>query len=516
MVHGGAALAIALHAWAFFVGDYLPYIDWSNHLGLISVLAHGGETGALAYVDRSWAPTPYMAFYAVTALVAQLTSVSVAAKVSLLIATGLCTYGGAYLAERTGRSPRLGLLSPLALFGYSLGYGFASFVFAVPFLFFVLGATEALLEATDRGQRLRGRWLAAAAAVAALYLSHALRFGVGAMLVGGRATLWALARLRAAPRRAARGFALVAASAAPIALVSAPLLLSRAGQILAADEGQGPTEQWFAFAPLQERWAALGGHLLERGSVEHWLTMKAAVALFGLWCVLSVVRAHPADSGRQRGFGLEIYAGAMTALYLVGPASLAKPMSVWMVYPRFGILAAALIFLLPRPNLTGWIGAPAALLSLGLVAHNASITRGHVERFSGWAKQYDPVRALVPPGSRVLALTIAPEGDLTRLHPALGSLYFYHLADGAAYSAFLFDNPLHPVRPKLQGRPRAPFWREVHTFDPKVHGVDFDYLVLRGPSLTRRADASPNHAKVAERSGWTVYRTLDPTPKRAP
>ena len=52
LVAVGAVLAMTLHGWAFFAGEYLPYIDWSNHLGLISVLAHGGETGALDVLER--------------------------------------------------------------------------------------------------------------------------------------------------------------------------------------------------------------------------------------------------------------------------------------------------------------------------------------------------------------------------------------------------------------------------------------------------------------------------------
>lgn len=513
LVHLGAFVAVALHAWAFFVGEYLPYIDWSNHLGLISVLAHGGESGALAYIDRSWAPTPYLSFYALTAVFAQVTSVPAAAKVSLLVATALSTYGAADLAYATGRSPRAGLIAPLALFGFALGYGFASFVFATPFLLLLLAATERLLGAVDEGAARRRPWVMLALAIAGLYLAHALLFGVGALLVAIRTCLWALTRLRRGDV-AGRGFVLVASAALPIALIGLPVLLTRLAAGDGTTPGAPPPTTWFTFAPLAEHIRSLGGNLLERGSSRHWTTMYGAAGLFFGWLALSLVRTNAPR--RKLGYGLEIYAGLMAALYLFGPASLNRPVEVWMVYPRFAILAAALIAILPRPDLRGWLGAPAALLALGLVAHNADITRGHIEGFNGWAKNYDPVRALVPPKSRVLALTIAPGGDLTRYHPALGSLYFYHLADGAAYSAFLFDNPLHPVRPKKEGRPNAPFWRAVHTFDPKVHGTDFDYLVLRGPGLIQRTARSPTHEQVGAANGWTVFRTREPTPRRAP
>lgn len=509
----GAAVAIAAHAWMFFVGEYLPYIDWSNHLGLISVLAHGGDSGALAYVHREWAPTPYLLFYALTAAFAQVMAVPAAAKASLLVATGLCTYGAAYYAESGGRSPRLGLVAPLALFGFSLGYGFAAFVFAVPFMFWVLGAAERLLSAVDEGRPARRAWVTLAVAIALMYLAHALLFATVSVLVALRTSLWSLGRLRD-PRQAARGFLAVGTSALPIVAIGLPFLVVAMQPGEATTAGAPPPEHWFSFTPLSQHLANLGGHLLERGSARHWLTMKAALGLFVVWSLVSAFATNPDPAGPRRGFGLEINAAALCAFYLFGPQSLDRPVEVWMVYPRFGILAAALVFCLPRPNLTGWLGTSFAVLGLGLVLHNADINRGHIERFNGWATQYDPVRAAVPPKQRVLALTIAPPGDLTHLHPALGSLYFYHLADGAAYSAFLFDNPLLVVRPRKAGRPNAPFWRNVHGFDPKVHGKDFDYLVLRGPTLTRRADASPNHEKVAAANGWTVYRTLEPTPKR--
>src|SRR3990167_7650595 len=124
VIWAGALFSALAHGYALFSGGYLPYIDWSNHLGLISILAHGGDSGALAYATRSLEPTPYLLFYAVTAGIAQLVSVDVAAKLSLLLASALMTLDAADLAESSGRSPRLGLVAPMALYGISMGFGF--------------------------------------------------------------------------------------------------------------------------------------------------------------------------------------------------------------------------------------------------------------------------------------------------------------------------------------------------------------------------------------------------------
>jgi hypothetical protein len=198
-------------------------------------------------------------------------------------------------------------------------------------------------------------------------------------------------------------------------------------------------------------------------------------------------------------------------MYLLGPTSTEWPFAVWLVHPRFGTLAVLMLLLLPRVDLRGKIGAVLCLLPLGLLLHNASINRRHVLWFNERAKLYDPVRAAVPKGARVLALTVVPAGDLTRQHHVLGSLYFYHLADGASHSAFLFDAPMLPIHLKEQ-RPRAPFWTSPASFDPTTHGVDHDYLVLRGPSLVSRTQRAGLHEHVGDFNGWNVFRTKNPTP----
>lgn len=506
MVHLGALVAVAAHAWAFFSGRYLPYIDWSNHVGLISILAHGSDSGALVYAERSFAPTPYFLFYMVSALIGQVVLVPIAAKVSLLLSSALMTYGAAYLAERSGRSGRLGLIAPLALFGFSLGYGFGAFVFSLPLLVFALAAGEGLVEAVDDDAApgtVRRRSLLFAFTLVLVYLGHGLLFLMTALLISVRFLGAVMARGIFRERgRAGRLAAAFALAFVPVALLAVPLFLTYVGSPW-AEGGAAVTGRFAQFDDAPLTWAQVGSHLLERGSAAHWLTMKLSAVLLGVWLVLSVLYPHPRRPAR---FGLEIYALALCLFYLFGPVSLERPFQIWMVYPRFATLAALLLFLLPRCDLRGWRVA-FAMPALALVIYNADVNRRSIVTFSNWAKQYDPVRKTVPPGARVLALTERRADDLTNNHHALGSLFFYHLADGAVYTAFLFDNPLHPVRLKKEGRPRAPPWNRTYAFDPKVHGVDFDYLVLRGPRFVDRTRRAGLHDFVAELNGWSIFRT---------
>lgn len=508
------ACTTAVTAHALAASRYLPLIDYSNHLGLISVLAHGAETGALDYLVATWAPTPYLLFYAITAMVAQVVPVDIAGQVTLTLAALLLGVGAASLADATGRSPRLGALAPLAMFGVSYGYGFVTFVFTAPILLWALATTERLVVA-ERGHAL-GAGTRYGLAVALTYLGHGLLFWSLALLLGLRVLVVGLAQVahdRAALRHVGRTVTRLGLGALPACALALPSIVHhlRHPDI---EAGVAPPTSLFSFEPWSSHVQQLGGHLLERGSTDHWTVMYAVAALFLVLLAAALFVPRTTDVARESRWALVVYATAVVAMFLVGPMSLEWPSSVWYVYPRYGVIAAALVWLLPRVRLAGAFGVVVVLTSVGLVTWNAGLNRQHIARFDEWASQYDAVRDVVPPRTRVLALTVAPGGDLSHNHPALGSLYFYHLVDGATYTAFLLDKTAHPVHSRRDvPQPRAPFWREPHSFDPRVHGVDFDYLVLRGPALVARTREAGLHELVAEINGWVVFKTKAPTPR---
>lgn len=510
-----AVLGVAATAYALFAGRYLPYIDWSNHLGLISVLAHGGSTGALDYLERSFAPSPYLLFYAVTALFAQAVTVDVAAKLSILASTALFVPAVASLAEATGRNPRVAAIAPLAVFGVSMGYGFGSFVFATPFLFASLAAAERLLFA-PRERRLRSAgWLALWLVLT--FCAHGFLFLCTALLLFLRTMLRAAAVMRAEGLRAgAVPVVLIGTSAVPAVLAALPSTLRQIAQPeIEAGSEQPEGGPLLHFVSWAEHRVQLGGHLLERGSAQHWWVMYGAAALLGLLLAGALLqRLRRTTPAQSRTFAPELYAGLLVLLFLAGPMSVEWPSSIWFVYPRFGVIAAVALFLLPRVELPRVASVAFVVLALGLVGWNARLNAQHIRNFSQWASAYDPVRAEIPRGARVLALTVVGGGDLTQRHPALGSLYFYHLVDGASYTAFLFDKASLPVHSKSDvAQPRAPFWRAPGSFDPRTHGVDFDYLVLRGSGLVSKTRSAGLHELVREVDGWSVFRTLAPSPR---
>ena len=514
----GAIFAIGSEAFVLFGGRYVPYIDWSNHLGLISIFGHGEQMGALAYAERSWAPRPYLLFYIVAAAFSFLTTVPAAAKWAMACAAAMSVVGFGGLLRATGRPVVAALLAPLVLYGYARGYGFSSFIFSLPLVFFALAAFEVLLT---RIRTERPPWWAMtlfAAAFLACYLGHALVVLPTGLAIGVRLAVFMVGglRTRAGIRRAFRALVYTGAAALPALLCAATVLAE-----LGPDREVGATlhrsdVQIFLWGSnWAARWAGLGGHMLERGSPQHWTTMYGVAAFFGVLVVVHVAQAIYAvvrqrHGGWQPGDSAALAYGLFfLALYGVGPESLGWPYFVWMVYPRYATLAAAVLVLLPRPRLAGWAQVGLAVAALGLVGHNAQINRRHVAAFSRWASNYDAIRAAVPPKTTVLALTRRDPGDWIGAHHALGSLYFYHLCDGAAYTAFLFDNSLHPVRLK-RDRPHAPPWNNVGAYSPAVHGVEFDYVVLRGKSFIQATEAAGRHDVVLRHQGWVVFKTKRP------
>lgn len=494
----GAAIG-GIAAWiVLFSGTYLPYIDYGNHLGLISVLAHGAESGSLQYLSRSLAPTPYWLFYVLTALLGQLVAVDVAAKLVLGASAAIWVLAGAHLAEATGRDPRVAIPASLGSFGISLGYGFVSFVFAAPLILLVLGSLERLLAATPRQRRARSGALALVTAL--LFLSHPLAFLAAALMMLLRATLELLIKLSLKEPDTARLALALVVSLLPAGIL-ALLSLGAAGD-LHFEPGKS---QLLSFSPLGEHAQRLGGSLLERGSDRHWWVMRGVFGLTLLGLLGSWFRPAPSGKPWRARAAMWLYFAYFMAWYWLGPMSITD--SLWNVYPRFATLAGVTLVLLPRWNLSGRWGAALALLPLALVGYNAFLNVQHVVEFNRLAKPYDEVRTLIPPRSKVLPLTVVGPDDVASQYQGLTSLYFNHLVDGAAFTPFLFDTPGVPVRARKDVRlPRAPPWNHPDGYDPKTEGVDYDYLVLRGQGLIDRTQRAGLHELVRNVSGWAVFR----------
>ncbi len=488
-----------------FTGRYLPYPDWAGHVSLSAVLAYGDLTGADAYLTRSWIPTPYYLFYATNAAMAAVLPVEVAAKTNLLIATGVATLGAARLAEAAGRSPRLCGLAPLMLFGSPLGLGFASFVIGLPWLLHALAEVEHLLRNDGRP------WpstLRLSLFLTLCFVGHGLVFVFAALLIGARTVISILHRptfLRPVLHLALSGVVVVL-----VALPSVQFRLQRryVSPEFLTPEGT-PLAGWL---PLSEHFKHLGHDLLDRGGDGHGVTIAMVVVVTALtWALVVASRfgrgsLHPSPRPSWTQDGLLVYALVATALFFFGPVWLGWPVTFWVVYARAGSLAAVLIALLPPADLRGRLGTVIALLAMVPVVHNAAVNRPLIQEYSTWAKPYDEVRKHIPPGQRVLGLSLGVRSPGQ-------TLYFYHLVDGATYVPV--GNTPEEVPVHRRNVPGTPYNPDARNFDPRTHGRMYDYVVVHGAGLAARLDRAGTHHRVTVQGPWTVYKTRSPLPPAA-
>jgi hypothetical protein len=510
----GVVVGVAAAAFVFFAGHYLPYDDWAGHVGLSAVLAHGGENGASVYLTQSLVPTPYMLFYVSCAAWAHVVPPDVGAKLNLLIATALLVIGSARLAEATGRSPRLALLAPLGLFGVSLGMGFSSFLFALPWIFFVLADLEWLLRCMrlddpiyEREARVRSVFLGVW--IALCFLGHGLVFVFAALLVAARLAVYVLPRWRDDKRGAARGILSVGLTVVPTVLLAVPSLLRRLSTPYVSPEFQAGGGPGLAgFASPSDHVASFAGDLLDRGGAGHGVTAALVGAVFLAWALSGRAGRH-SEYERLHTIGPWVYFITMALVFVLGPVNAGWPVTFWVVYQRAGSLALLFLFLLPTGALSGrrTVLAVAALLP---ILHNAAVNREVVLAYSSWAAPYDQVRAMVPPGQRVLPLS-RPE-SLGPWGRAANSLGFYHLADGAAYvpvGNVPEEMPVHRTNDAA-----TPYNPSPYEYSPAGPGAQYDYLVLRGEPLVRATRGEPERFReVGEASGWVVFQNRAPPPR---
>lgn len=503
----GVVAAMASSAFVFFAGRYVPYIDWAGHVGLASVLAHGAETGADAYLTRSLLPSPYLLYYVTTAGWAELGIAEVGAKLNIVIASGLLVIGAARLAEATGRDPRLALLAPLALFGASLGFGVSSYLFAMPWLFFALADFEWLLrslrledELYEREFQFRSTFLAIE--ITLCFLGHGLVFIFASVLIGARLVVHLLPRFRSDPRAVFRVVGSTALVYTPAFLLALPSLFRRLDHtwVEPVPPGEPPGEHPF-FVGLAEHLDTLPGDLLDRGGDGHEVT---ALLLAGVLLVFFVQWVRKPSLRRREVYtiGPAVYFAVMLLIFAFGPVRSSWPIAFWVLYNRAGSFALLLLILLPTCDLGGRRGGALAALALAPVLHNAAVNAEIVREYSAWAAPYERVRAAVPPRSRVLPISAR---DALEPYPVVGrTLGYYLLVDGVAYvpvRELPEEVPVHPI----PDAPHPPLLNE-HDYTPEAAAEAYDHVVLRGDRMVEATRGHPRFEELLDSGGWVLFR----------
>ncbi len=484
------ALLAAAPLWAF---AFLPMQDLPQHLFQAQALAHAGTAQPWSdWYEVAWRPGPYASFYLLVAPLAGLLGVQGAARCFLSLAV-VATAGYLWVERRSRPEAEppwaLLLLFPL---GFSQTYylGFANFVVAVPLLLFALRSHALHLAEAQAGRR---RWVAHAAAVSAVFLTHPYVLIVYVAIVAAR-TVW-LVRHRPAPWLPALPAALAGLALAAWLLVT-----------------PGPEQLPQTPPPLTAWWPP--AHLA--GFVALPLTSMGTPGLLGLlsvlaWVVLLGVVARAAWLARGAALPSRVEGISLGAVVL-GLVALPFWLGHFSYFnarlaPIAGALAAVALARLPlRGRLRWpWIAAVAALTVIPWRAHAV---------VSAERESLVPLIDRMEAGSTLHAIYV--DAASTALDPAYffqlhAHDHFFALLRGrAAFTDGLFPSTMTPVQ--YRAGLELPFVRPGRDHSVAAVAAAYRYLLVRGARVELDAALARRYRLVARAEPWALWEAREAQP----
>ena len=481
-----AALACAIVQLAWI--QIPAMLDYVNHLSRMYLLSGASSP---AYVVRFHLCTDLAMDLLVPAM-APLVGVQTASKLFLALSQVLVVSGSMALEWSTKRRQRLGGPGALlVLFTLPFAWGLMNFMFGLG-----LAAWGVALWVGLRDRRLPTRWLAHAAVVALLFISHVLDLGIYGLTIG----LFELSRMRARPSLKALA-GLAAFMASPVALAMALAAVGAGGGV-----GQ-PVFRWDSF-DLKLRWAFVFMNVYDTR-----LAVLTAAALLAVLCGL-------AATGRLTLTRAGVWiAGGYVATYLLLPRMMfnTQYQDVRLLTAAGMILPAFMQTRLCTPYLRRTV---AAVLAAIVAVNYASVGEA-------WACDQTDYRQIgasfkqLPRGARVM-VGIEDAADRAAFQP----LYYAPTLAAPARGAFVFNlyslPGMQPVEPRADLRHLSPIvasdYKPPHRSvleaaargDPSAPDVlrrwtkDYGYLYLIG--RPRPGFLPGRVALVAQGRNFVLYR----------
>ncbi|WP_438028760.1 hypothetical protein [Sorangium sp. So ce233] len=481
---------------------FLPLLDLPNHLAAVHIWHNFDApwTRFRDFYELSLRPAPYGAYHILTHVIAHVVSLENANR--LVLSGYVLGIPAAALvwARRTRRSPWLSVLTfPLA-FSLSWACGFLPFLVGIALLLAGVVALDAHLERPSRGR---------AAAVALLSvgcgLSHPL-------ILFGYYVCVAVLMLCHLPRwsRIARALPLFAPA---VALLLWQLAAFKSPMV---DLRSGPRFQG-AWVPWHEMIRSFPGYTLDSVSGDldtrlFWVLLATA-SLLALWS--AAARFFPRRDAepppppgslfdrlhRHRSL---VLCAAMVICYFLVPLHLARPFDWWFVSGRFSPLICFFGFLAitaPLRGLSRLLIAPAAVAALVLPLHLS-------EKYASFDERLEPFTRMVeriPPGAEVLFVSLPPRTDEALIIEGTNHFSSWVQIMRGGFSADGWHNVGFPFT--LKRRLPAPPSNRGEWFNPDVHGVAYDYVILRNerPDRSVFAAARTPFRRVAREGAFTLY-----------
>ncbi|WP_437290292.1 hypothetical protein [Sorangium sp. So ce406] len=481
---------------------FLPLLDLPNHLAAVHIWHNFDApwTRFRDFYELSLRPAPYGAYHILTHVIAHVVSLENANR--LVLSGYVLGIPAAALvwARRTRRSPWLSVLTfPLA-FSLSWACGFLPFLVGIALLLAGVVALDAHLDRPSLGR---------AAAVALLSvgcgLSHPL-------ILFGYYVCVAVLMLCHLPRwsRIARALPLFAPA---VALLLWQLVAFKSPMV---DLRSGPRFQG-AWVPWHEMIRSFPAYTLDSVSGDldtrlFWVLLATA-SLLALRS--AAVRFFPRRGAerppppgslfdrlhRHRSLAL---CAAMVACYFLVPLHLARPFDWWFVSGRFSPLICFFGFLaIPAPlrGLSRLLMAPAAVAALVLPLHLSEKYASFDERLEPFARMVERI----PPGAEVLFVSLPPRTDEALIIEGTNHFSSWVQIMRGGFSADGWHNVGFPFT--LKRRLPAPPSNRGEWFNPDVHGVAYDYVILRNerPDRSVFAAARTPFRRVAREGAFTLY-----------
>ncbi len=500
----GIAIAAYVIASPFFLATYPPITDLPFHAANTSVLRNYFDS---AYHFREQfliepLEAPYMLMYALGALFALFLPIATAMKCVAVVMLSLLPLGLAVLFRGMKKSPLLGLLGLGLVWTTLTHWGFLSFIGAVGLFAMSIGTTLMVLD-----RPTRGRQVALAASLLAVFFTHIYRFPFAALSVGLTVAVMFPATRRYKP---------VLAAALPSVLLFATFLLVRS-HIFTLESGH----LTFEFGRLSEIpghvFGAFAGEVGERErGIGTQVVLAAVLAGAGLFAL-----RRSSGSGSDVSPPRRLWERSVTLLALLLSlgfllAFLTLPMmlkSWFFVYPREA-MTALYILLAVAPDLPRSVPvrlAFVALVSVGPLRF-ASLVGDQWRDFERATADFRQIKELVPAAPRLLYL-IYDHSDTARSTTPFIHLPAWIQAETGGWLYFHFVRwGLYPIRYDFDGGavpPTLPHmleW-EPHRFNVTEHGPWFDTFLVRhriDPKPVLAAD--PELELTANVGKWWLYR----------
>lgn len=482
---------------------------------------HAAETAAFRhYLDPAWhfreqftlqpLAVPYMSMYALGALLMLVLPPVAAVKVAAAAMLALLPAGLAVLFHGLKRSPLLGVLGLLLVWCNLTHWGFLNHMGALGLFAMVVGLTLLLLDRPSRG-----RQIALALALIALFFTHIFRFPFALAAVVGTAIVVfpATRRLRPIALPLAPSLALFAAWLAvrTDTLHAAPITPALHWERLR----EIPSLLFTSFTDPAEAVAA--------GRAARFVLAALLVCAAGAAARLAGAGADaapsPATDAPQRSFArLAALVPVACAAVFLG-LFLTLPLQIglwWYVYPR-EIIAALFLALGAFPDLprSPWLKVPAVLALSAAALSLGAVVRDNYRRFDQSTRDFDAIIARIPQAPRLLYL-VFDHGGSTRTTTPFIHLPAWVQATRGGWLSFHFavwDASPVAYRPREEPGavvpPPTPLrWEWTPSiFDVRRHGAFFDWFLVR-----RRAGANhlfandPSIVAVDHVGDWWLYQ----------